>query len=171
MLSIMSQDEVGIVSGVAQAIGALHGNISDLRQSVLCGYFSMILLVEFAEAISAETLQRALQAPRRQITIQPVIDLPTITQPAASYILTASGADHIGFVAAVSNFCAQHRINIIDLATTSDRGDYVMMLQLDLTHAAPLVDIRYQLRRFSEQNGIRTVLQHQDIFTATNEIS
>lgn len=173
MISIMSQDDVGIVSGVAQAIGALNGNIADLRQSVLRGYFSMILQVDFTEAVSAETIHRSLEAPNRHVAIQPVAQLPADTdaQPAASYILTASGPDRIGFVAAVAGFCTQHHINILDLSTTRNDDDYVMMLQLDLSHAAPLVDIRYQLRRFSEQSGIRTVLQHQDIFTATNEIA
>ena len=173
MISIMSQDEMGIVSSVAQAIGELQGDIADLRQSLLGGYFTMILLVGFADEISAETIQNALQAPNRSISIQPIAATTTInpTHPEATYILTASGADRIGFVAAVAGFCAQQRINILDLATSRNDDDYVMMLQLDLTQAAPLVDIRYQLRRFSEQSGIRTVLQHQDIFTATNEIS
>lgn len=172
MISILSRDNVGIVSDVAQAIGALNGDIADLRESVLRGYFTMILLVEFEEAISAETIQAALQSDDRHISIQPVSDLPdqTDAMPDAQYVLTASGPDRIGFVATVTNFCTQQRINILDISTTRADGDYVMILELDLTQAASLVDIRYQLQRFAQQNGIRTVLQHQDIFKATNEI-
>ena len=49
ILSIMSQDRVGIVADVAGAIKALRGNLEDMTQTVLRGYFTMILLAEFPD--------------------------------------------------------------------------------------------------------------------------
>ncbi len=48
------------------------------------------------------------------------------------YVLTADGADRIGFVATVTKFCKDQGINILDLTTTQSDGRYVMILYVDL---------------------------------------
>ena len=60
MVSVMSRDQVGIVSEISQAIQLLEGNLADVRQSVLRDYFTMTLLVEFPSAVSPERLRAAL---------------------------------------------------------------------------------------------------------------
>lgn len=173
VISIMSRDQVGIVADVAQAISSLDGDIADIRQSVLRGYFTMILLATFPPDVSTETITTAIQTPRRYVNVQsaqeatpPAVELI----PTNAYVLTASGADHIGFVATVASFCAEHKINILDLSTTRADGNYIMMLLVDLSDAAPLVTVRSHLNRFAEQSRLHLVLQHHDIFKATNEV-
>ena len=174
VISVMSRDQVGIVADVAQAISDLQGDIADIRQSVLRGYFTMILLATFPADVSAETIITALQTPDRYVNLQsakesspPAVDFV----PTNAYVLTASGPDRIGFVASVATFCAQYNINILDLSTTRADGKYIMMLLVDLSDAAPLVSVRWHLSRFAEESGLHLVLQHHDIFKATNEVS
>ncbi len=179
VISIMSRDRVGIVRDVAGSISSLNGNIADLSQTVLRGYFTMILLATFPNGISGEKIKRRL----RTLNTEDKIPLEFTIFPANEsaveekvnqenvYMLTASGPDRIGFVAAVATFCADHAINILDLATLVNEGEYVMVLQVDLSRAASLNTIQRQLQTFSTERGIQVVLQHSDIFAATNEIN
>ena len=60
VISIMSRDRVGIVYEISKAISELDGNIADIRQSVLCGYFTMILLASFPDAVNQRAIERKL---------------------------------------------------------------------------------------------------------------
>ena len=181
-ISIMSKDRVGIVHEVAQAIAGLQGDIADLSQTVLRGYFTMILFAAFPENITTDAVQRKLKALNKasphplEISIHPVGNgLPPepIDQPDQrdAYVLTASGPDRIGFVAGVTAFCAEHNLNILDLSTTATDGTYVMVLLIDLSRCRNCHRLRDELAQFGEEANLNLVLQHYDIFRATNEIS
>ena len=179
VISIMSRDRVGIVRDVAGCLSGLGGNIADLSQTVLRGYFTMILLATFPDGVSSEKIKRRLRtlnvdhAPPLECTIFPATDEAVDARVAQEniYVLTASGPDRIGFVAAVTTFCADNAINILDLATLVNDGEYVMVLQVDLSRAAALNTIQRKLQAFRAESGIHVVLQHSDIFAATNEIN
>ena len=180
VLSIMSRDRVGIVFEVANAIRELCGNIADIRQSVLCGYFTMILLVSFPETVGQRDIERKLaEVDAHSDTVidsvvkpvDPDYQVRCSPNPENAYVLTASGADQIGFVATVASFCVQHKINILDLSTTVSDGAYVMILIIDLDQAPAIQKVRESLQEFSHSSGLSVVLQHYDIFRAVNEIN
>lgn len=179
VISIMSRDRVGIVREVAGCISSLEGNIADLSQTVLRGYFTMILLATFPVGVTSEKIKRRLRTLNSdakfplEFTVFAAADAAVEERVAQEnvYVLTASGPDRIGFVAAVATFCADNAINILDLATLVNDDQYVMVLQVDLSRAAVLNTIQRQLHAFSAESGIHMVLQHSDIFAATNEIT
>jgi glycine cleavage system transcriptional repressor len=180
VISIMSRDRVGIVHEVSTAISQLNGNIADIRQSVMCGYFTMILLVTFPARVTQRAIERklaevdahsetAIDAAVKKVEDQDqAICSP---DPENAYVLTATGPDRVGFVATVTAFCVKHEINILDLSTTTANGDYVMILIIDLNHCVSIGEVRRDLLQFSQETGLKVVLQHYDIFRAVNEIN
>lgn len=179
VVSIMSQDRVGIVHEVSEAISELNGNIADIRQSVLSGFFTMILLASFPEPITQRSIEKKLAEVNARsdtaidIAIKQVdSNQPVTTQPNPEniYVLTASGTDKIGFVATVTSFCVKHQINILDLSTTTSEDAYLMVLMIDINHLMSISQIRADLHQFSQDTGLNVVLQHYDIFRAVNEI-
>jgi len=179
VISIMSRDRVGIIYDVSSAISGMQGDIADLRPSVLCGYFTMILIASFPDGATEGAIRRRLRAinradvPPLEITVRQVDDVGPAEDGAAlenAYVLTASGRDRIGFVATVSSFCAQNGINILDLSTAVDDGTYIMILLIDL-RSCDVGEARRLLRRFGQETGFNVVLQHYDIFKATHEVS
>lgn len=180
VISIMSRDRVGIVHEISQAISDLEGNIADIRQSVLCGYFTMILLAAFPSTASQRDIERRLTEVDAHsetpidIAVKKV-DNPTPPTgksiPDNAYVLTATGPDRIGFVATVSSFCAGNNINILDLSTTSSNGEYVMILITDLSRCPSIEKVRKDLQDFAREKSLRIVLQHYNIFRAINEIN
>lgn len=182
VLSIMSRDRVGIVYEIAHALADLDGDIANIRQSVLSGYFTMILLAAFPDDVDQRAIERKLAEvdARSDTAIEsvavPVSDAhlnepPDGPPPENSYVLTASGPDRIGFVATVADFCRQHAINILDLSTTVNDGQYVMILLVDLSRSGPVAAVRADLADLAAAEGLTVVLQHHDIFRATNEVA
>lgn len=176
IISITARDRVGIIHDVASGISAMNGDLADMQQQVLRGYFSMILYVSFPEATSKETIRAHLSSLGQndgdlEVSIKDVdqrISEEIVDE--SCYVLTASGADRIGFVATVTRFCKDNRINILDLTTTVSDDRYIMILFVDLSLCDSMDTLRDALDRFAGETDLNMVLQHNDIFKATNEI-
>ena len=174
----MSKDRPGIIADVTGAIYELEGDLADLNQSVLCGYLTMILIATFNSSITPEDVIAKLSHTKSEIKFDAIvkkIDTPIeilkARMPEKTYILTAQGKNKSGLVYGISSFCYQRDINILDLVTTLADDQYTMILQLDLSHIASIKDVRDDLAEYAEKTGLRVVLQHNDIFRVTNEIS
>jgi predicted amino acid-binding ACT domain protein len=176
----MCRDRVGLVYEISKAISELKGNIADVRQSVLCGYFTMILLASFPQEVSKRAIERKFAEvdSKSETVIEAVVEKIEGTVPASSsptpenaYVLTASGNDRIGLVATVASFCAGNNINILDLSTTVSDGAYIMILLIVLDDRTSIEQVRTELQQYAEANALKVVLQHHDIFKAVNEIN
>ena len=176
IISVMSADRVGIIYDITKTISALQGDLTDTRQQVLQGYFTMILYGSFPAEVSRQSIRTQLLAIDSEnpfeISIKPVSskEEKTPPDPGQCYVLTARGADRIGFVALVSGFCTDHHINILDLSTTGTGETYTMILLVDLSACASMEKLRLKLKEFNRRNNLTLLLQHRDIFKATNEI-
>jgi glycine cleavage system transcriptional repressor len=177
VISITSRDRVGIIHDVAGAISYMNGDLADMRQQVLRGYFTMILHVTFPAAVSTDEIRKRLTAAGTsdaaiEVSIKAVHQPQPETSPPMDncYVLTADGEDRIGFVATVTKFCKDNAVNILDLTTTVADGRYIMILFIDLSSCPAMDELRDSLDRFAHDTDLNMVLQHYDIFRATNEI-
>ncbi|HEB49434.1 MAG TPA: hypothetical protein ENI89_02390 [Desulfobulbus sp.] len=176
LISVLARDRVGIIHDITRVIRDMEGDLADTRQQVLQGYFSMILFASFPAAVTAGTIRRQLVEAGREdapfeVSVRPVRKEDPEPAPAAdTYVLTARGQDRIGFLATVAGFCARNRINILDLSTMVSDGSYVMILLVDPGPAGRMETIRAAIKEFNRENDLSLVLQHHDIFRATNEI-
>lgn len=178
VISIMSRDHVGIIYQVSKALSELEGNIAEVRQSVLSGYFTMILLATFPPQVTQRDIERKLAAADArsetplEATVRPAADLPPgSTAAEKTYILTATGTDKVGIVATVAAFCTQHQINILDLSTTVSAGAYIMILMLELPESLSIQEVRRDLLTFAEETGLKVVIQHPNLFKAVHEVN
>lgn len=179
VISIMCRDRVGLVYEITSAISELGGNIADLRQSVLCGYFTMILLAAFPADVEKRTIERKFAEvdSKSETVIDTAVEkvpspLPAATAPPENvYVLTATGSDRVGLVATVTGFCAEHNILILDASTAVSAGEYVMILMIELDDRRAIGQVRTELQQYAEANNLKVVLQHHDIFQAVNEIN
>ena len=172
VISVMDRDRPGIVANVTEGISALGGNLADLRESVLCGYFTMILIAGFPAEVSAEQVEQTLARETSSKVSVSRADSSPVEQECKehAYVLSAVGEDRIGLVAQVSRFCCDKGVNILDFASHVEASKYTMMLLLDLSNIQSLEAFKSDLSKFGERSGLNIVLQHNDIFRATNEI-
>ncbi|MFV0437058.1 MAG: glycine cleavage system protein R [Desulfopila sp.] len=178
IISVMSKDRPGIIADITGAIFQLEGDLADLNQSVLCGYLNMILIASFAQEVTPEDVMARIShitSPVKFEVVIKVMDQPIdvcyFPLPAETYIMTARGKNRSGLVHSVSQFCYDHNINIRDLATTLREDQYTMVLQLDLSQIDSLAQVQEDLVEFSRASGLTVMMQHNDIFQATHEVT
>src|SRR5665648_622068 len=178
VMSVMSKDRPGIIADITGVIYQLKGDLADLNQSVLCDYFTMILIATFADSVTPEDVIAAFSHIPSETRLEVVVkemkipmEIARAKRPQETYVLTAQGKNRSGLVHRISLFCYQHGINILDLATTLSGDQYSMILQLDLSAVKSVDTIRTTLTPYAEEAGLSVVLQHEDIFKAVSEIT
>lgn len=172
VISVMAKDRPGIVAEITAGISGLGGNLADLRQSVLCSYFTMIFVADFPVEVSLETVQSTMASVSSSNVSVSMHEGPLETDIPLqdAYILTAVGQERVGLVAQLSGFCRDHQVNILDLASHVDGELYTMMLMVDLSSVADRSALRAELTALEASSGLKMVLQHREIFRATNEV-
>ncbi len=177
IISIMARDRVGIVADVTEVIRQLNGNLADLSQTVLRGYFTMIVVATFPTNVTPENIRTALLALDENDPFEvgikktnAILATEPETYEGDRYVLTAIGQDKIGLVAAVATFLRQRQINIVDLTTRAADGLYTMILMLDLPNDMHVPKLKTEATEKLAQAGISIQLQHYNIFRATNEV-
>jgi len=177
IVTVMSADRVGIVAAVSGALLRLGGNITRLSQTVMRGYFTIIMSVSLPEDVSADAVQAAVQAsgaPGEFVVgvkrYEPVPPVPN-QDSAERFILTAQGQDRPGVIHRISSYLASKGINIEDFyAYSTDSDQFVMILQVAIPREWDLRQIQLDIEEHGREVGFVAHLQHENIFRATNEL-
>ncbi|MEW6443831.1 MAG: ACT domain-containing protein [bacterium] len=177
VISVMSRDRVGIVAAVSRAIYGLEGNIDSISQTVLRGYFALILSAEFPRAHALEEIQRAIveSAGPGELAVSvkekdPDSDRVPVVKDGEPFVLTLVVKDRSGILSRSSSYLGSRNINITDLYAET-RGDrFVVIGQLMVPREHDIRQIQIDLEALWKDRDIRVSLQHENIFVATNEI-
>lgn len=177
VISVMSKDRPGIIADIATVIYELGGDLADLNQSVLGGYFTMILIAEFDKNITPEDLVAGFSHIESETRIEANImemevslEVEQSTLPLETYIVTAQGENRKGLVKIMGDFFLTRNINVLDLVTTREKEVYTMIFQADLTRVKSMKILRKAMEELGEKENLHLVLQHNDIFMATHEV-
>ena len=178
VISVMFKDRVGIIADVTSAIKKIGGNLEDLSQTVMRGYFTMLLLAAFPDGTDVKHIQEAFHAVKGlenfEIGIVPFVQDDAATAAESEdqdlYVLTASGPDAPGLVASVAEYLRQKSINIVDLTTKVSQGQYLMMFLVKLPPRTDVGKLKRSLQIATADLGLKTELRHQALFKKTNEI-
>jgi glycine cleavage system transcriptional repressor len=172
VIAVMDRDRPGIVAEVTEGISAIGGNLADLSQTVLRGYFTMIMVASFPPGLTAREIEQTLSKGivSRVIVMEAASLPPESDHSEHVYVLSAIGRNRIGLVAQVSRFCFDRGVNILDLTSHAEDDQYTMMLQIDLSTLENVECFEQDLIGFGHETGLHLALQHNDIFRATNEI-
>ena len=177
VISVMSKDRPGIIADITTVIFGLGGDLADLNQSVLGGYFTMILIVEFDDTITPEDLLAGFSHIESETKIEATIkemsesfETEKEKLPLETYVVTAQGENRKGLVKIMGDFFYSRDINVLDLVTTREKQTYTMIFQVDLSPISSMKTFRKDLQNLADIENLDLVLQHNDIFMATNEI-
>ena len=179
IVSVMASDRVGIIADVAGAISAIGGNLEDVSQTVMRGYFTMIMLAELpggsADAAELDKRLRAMASLQdAAITVAPYrpMDEGSGEGDAASiYVLTASGPDQPGIVAQFAQYLKERGINIVDLSSCNAESlDYTMVWLISIPREINVRRLQEQLTQDLAPLKMKIGIRHRDIFRRTNEI-
>jgi len=177
VLNVMSDDHPGIVAAVSNAVESLGGNIDACSQTVLGGYFTLIMIVSVPEAIEPEPLaDRVRRAGSTdsafQVLVRPALS-PASHAPVERterFVVSAFGADQPGVVRRFSQYLAGKDVNIVDLYGDRTGDDFVLISQVEVPTRFDIRMMQADLEQMGKELGFTVKLQHENIFVATNQL-
>ncbi len=175
VLNIMAEDRPGIIARASDVLKRLGGNIDECSQTVLEGYFTLILVVSLPAPIQPDALAsqvRGEPSAGLQVLVRPFgPNVAARSAPAAEpFVLTAFGRDKPGIIAHLSQYLSGKDINITDLYWNRTKDDFVMVSQVAVPSRLDLAMLQADLDAIAAQEGFTVRLQHENIFVATNEL-
>ena len=84
-------------------------------------------------------------------------------------IITVTGLDHPGIIAAVTKGCADLDINIEDLSQTVVQDILTMTLIVDIT-GKDLKLLKERMKEVEKEQNVKILVQHEDIFRYMHRI-
>jgi glycine cleavage system transcriptional repressor len=176
VLTVMSDDHPGIVAAVGDAVESLGGNIDSCSQTVLGGYFTLIMIVSVPVPIDPERLAQQVRGAASGGTAFQVLVRPTRAaelarqQPGERFVISAFGEDQPGIVRRFSQYLAGKDINIVDLYGDRNGTQFVLIGQVEVPPRWDVRMMQTDLEQMGEELGFTVKLQHENVFVATNQL-
>lgn len=178
VLNVMSDDHPGIVAAVTGAVELLGGNIDACSQTVLGGYFTLIMIASLPAAVDPTYLAGQVKAAGSGRAEFQVLARPALLdgQPAAvaelydRFVITAFGQDQPGVVRRFSQYLAGKDINIVDLYGDRRGQEFVLIGQVEVPRHWDIRLMQADLEQMGLDLGFTVKLQHENIFVATNQL-
>jgi len=86
-------------------------------------------------------------------------------------VITVMGKDGVGIIARVSAFLAQNKINIIDIAQTTNEDQFLMVMVVDMeTSLIPFNEVVSSLKQLGTEIGQRIQVRHKTVFDSMHRI-
>ncbi|MGP4042123.1 ACT domain-containing protein [Gracilibacillus sp. D59] len=80
VVSVVGKDQVGIIAKVTTVISENKINILDISQTILQGFFTMIMLIEINDPSNLETLQEKFKPVEQELGLKINIQLEDVFQ-------------------------------------------------------------------------------------------
>jgi phosphoserine phosphatase len=176
VISVIGEDQVGIVSEVTQLLFKQGLNIVDIEQTVIHSQFTMVLLIQpLGSCFEPNRLRTHLNqlAKRRgmSITMTPLHEFKglRLAETKKPYVLTLLGPDRAGVVAAFSSTLAKHHSNIERIKMIARGEFFAMEMEIDLRETNfPL--LRQDLTRVAKKIGMDIIAQPEHVFKKRKKV-
>ena len=165
VVSVIGEDQVGIVSKVTQFLFKRGINIVDIEQTVIHSQFTMVLLIQplrphFQLSQVRRGLSRLAQTLKMNITLMPLHEFKglKLAETKKPYVLTILGSDRPGVVAVFSSALTKHHCNIERIKMIA-RGEFLAMeMWIDLREANFRL-LRNDLSEVAKKIGMDVIAQ------------
>jgi glycine cleavage system transcriptional repressor len=173
----MAEDRPGIVATVSRTVVEAGGNVDSCSQTVLSGYFTLIMVISFEKELALEEFAAKLTGTNGsehglQVMIRPFRSPVARTElvDAENFVVTCFGPDSQGVIYRFSVLLAEKGINIVDLYGYRRDEQFVLISQVQIPRRWDLAMLQADLEQLGRQLGFAVRLQHENIFIATNQL-
>jgi predicted amino acid-binding ACT domain protein len=169
------RDAVGLVQQLTRPLAAVNGNLVDLRQDVVHGLFTVVMVVDLAEStLRAEQLRELIATVAEETGLALSVDkyTPVPRSPdRKSLLVILVGRDRPGIIARISRELSGYNVNIELSRMIARAGIFLMELHADITDAVlPLENLLGVLREQMRAVDISALFQAEDVFNKKKRV-
>lgn len=178
IITLTAANRVGILAAVTTSLAELGGDLQEVSQTVMQRFFTIIMAAEFPEHRDPSVIIDHIRGVCRPYGVEVNLKDPAVetlqelpAEGVEKYFLTAEGQDKPGMIRQISARLAQEGIDITDVfARRADEGRmFVMVMELAVPPGVDALALQKELEQLGSASGLSAALQHEDIFTATND--
>ncbi len=176
VISVIGEDQVGIVSEVTQLLFRRGLNIVDIEQTVIHSQFTMVLLIQplrrhFQLCRLRTSLNRLAKRRGMRMTVTPLHEFKglRLAETKRPYVLTLLGPDRAGVVAAFSQTLAKHHCNIERIKMIARGEFFAMEMWIDLREASFSL-LRQDLSAVAKRIGMDIIAQPEHLFKKRKKV-
>ncbi len=86
-------------------------------------------------------------------------------------VITVIGKDMVGILAKVSNECAEHNINVLEVTQSILQDMFAMIMMVDISKCdIPFTEFADKIGKIGDEMGLSIHAMHEDIFNAMHTI-
>ena len=175
VISVLIQDKVGVLHNITKTIFDLKGNISEIRQTVVCGFFHLIFESIHPTDVTRELLRQKLNEALNGAAGIVVLDNPEKCEepvPQGSrFIIMCRGEDKPGCIYKISSFLVDQGINIEDWFVEREGNQVSYVVKIVIPDQLDFRKLQAEFREtVNRELEFTSMLCHENIFRATNEI-
>ena len=176
VISVLVADRVGILRDITAALTDMDANIDGISQTVVEGYFTVILTATFDRAADCDEIHRALAtrfgAAEASVAVRPfgrvAVRKPTVA--GERYVVTLSGPDAKGILKGITAHLAERGVNVEDWYVHFDGARVTHVGEVTVPGLLDIQQVQKELQELMRPFGHRVSVQHENIFRATNDI-
>lgn len=172
-ISVVTRDRVAVIADITEVLYRLGGNLEALSQTVVWGWFTMFICGRFPGDVTAERIKEAVEEAEdcSAIVMRSDDAIPLTPVEGAPYVVTAVGTDKPGIVRRLTHCFAAHGINIDDVWNEVRENKFIIIFHITVPSNVDRREVRDELEQAGRELDVSVMLQHQDIFTATNSLA
>jgi predicted amino acid-binding ACT domain protein len=173
IIAVLLPDRVGILRDVTAVIFDRGGNIEGIRQTIVEGFFSLVLVAKFPAIVTPEGLQKDLAGRLESgasVVVQLHVQRPSPLPSGIRYVVMTRGPDRPGTIHDISSFFVERGINIEDWQVDTEGADVIYTAQVSLPEKLDFLGVQTDFRARMTKRGLAATICHENIFRATNEV-
>ena len=86
-------------------------------------------------------------------------------------VITVIGKDMVGILASVSNVCAKHKVNVLEVTQSILQDMFAMIMMVDIDKSdVPFTQFAEELEQLGESMNLSIRAMHEDIFNSMHRI-
>lgn len=171
IISVLCLDRPGIVFNMSSAVARQGGNIDDMRQDVIEGYFTGVMAVTFENDCNIDKLKEDMNITGEgEVSIIPYKENDFAFETQEKYVLTVSCKEQKGIVAAITSYLYDNKINIDSISAFAEGDKFVIVTELSVPGSKAALKIKNDIRKIGKGWDLSVHLSHENIYLATNTI-
>lgn len=176
IITVMARDRVGIVRDVSIALAGLGGNITHLSETVVRGYFTLIISAQMPDTRTESEVRSCVGACGEPGELEIGVrtyrepECPEADCPTEKFTLTMRGPDQPGIISRTTSYLAGNGVNIDDFYCYVHEGILLMLAEVSVPHGIDVEAVQAGLEGVGGEFGLLIHLQHENIFRATSEV-